>query len=147
MAPSTPNKSPVPEESPLHPFRFLETGWDGYWAAPLPEWLLVEAHQFWEILKSQNQENDLPVANASANGAVAFTWRRHYPVRELEVWLYGKKDCYAEWMISGIVDEEGVSASMDDLLTLFNRYQEPVGDRSLAPAPILPLAGARLPEK
>lgn len=114
----------IPENSPIYSFQFLKTGWDGYWAKPLSQEVLIKANRLWTQIE-QLQTDVLPVVRPAANGSVAFTWTHNHPTKELEIWLYDQPDYYAEWMISSNdVDEENTSQSQADLLKLIRRYQE-----------------------
>jgi hypothetical protein len=112
--------------SPIHPLQFLETGWDGYWAAPLSQDVLVRASQLWsQIERIAVGQSDLPTIRPAANGLVAFTWSHEYPEKELEIWLYDQPDYYAEWMLSvEDEDEENTAQSQAELLKVIKRYQE-----------------------
>jgi hypothetical protein len=114
----------IPENSPIHSFQSLKTGWDGYWAKPLSQEVLIKANRLWTKIE-QLKPAVLPVVRPAANGSVAFTWTDNYPEKELEIWLFDQPDYYAEWMISSNDgDEENTSQSQTDLLELIRRYQE-----------------------
>jgi hypothetical protein len=114
----------IPENSPIHSLQSLKTGWDGYWAKPLSQEVLIKANRLWTQIV-QLKTVTLPVVRPAANGSVAFTWTHNYPAKELEIWLFDQPDYYAEWMISSNDgDEENTSQSQADLLRLIRRYQE-----------------------
>ena len=114
----------IHENSPIHSLQSLKTGWDGYWAKPLSQEVLIKADRLWTKIE-QLQSVSLPVVRPAANGSVAFTWTHNYPTKELEIWLFDQPDYYAEWMISSDDrDEENTSQSQVDLLKLIRRYQE-----------------------
>jgi len=112
-------------ESPIYPLQFLKEGWNGYHASIFSEKVLDRSNQLWLKLKEMAQkcEKNLPVVNASENGSIAFTWSKHYPNKELEIWLYDEEGYYAEWMIvNNNVDSWGVSMLQNDLLVIFEKY-------------------------
>lgn len=114
------------ESSPLYPFQSLKTGWDGYWAEPLSQEVLLRANQLWRRIEQITvNQTDLPVVRPAANGSVALTWNNEYPKKELEIWLYDQPDYYAEWMLSiDDQDEEDTAQSQAELLKVIRQYQE-----------------------
>jgi hypothetical protein len=114
----------IPGNSPIYSLQSLKIGWDGYWAKPLSQEVLIKANRLWTQIE-QLQTDALPVVRPAANGSVAFTWTHNHPTKELEIWLYDQPDYYAEWMLSfNDGDEENISKSQADLLKLIRRYQE-----------------------
>lgn len=116
----------LPQNSPIAPLQSLQKGWDGYWAEPLSQEVLLRAHQLWrQIERIAKTEAEYPTIRPSANGSVAFTWSAEYPEKELEIWLFDQIDYYAEWMLNvGDVDEEGTTQSQAELLRIIKRFQE-----------------------
>ena len=117
----------IPETSPLYPWQRLKAGWDGYWAEPLSQEVLLRGHQLWVLIQQVGLDGqDLPVVSPSANGSVAFTWSHHYPRKELEIWLYDQPDYYLEWLLSveGKQDVESEARSQVELLRAIRKYWE-----------------------
>ena len=116
----------IPSASPVYPLQSLQTGWDGYWAEPLSQKVLLRAHDLWMQIKQITcDKGDLPGISPAANGSVAFTWSSQYPRKELEIWLYDQPDYYAEWLLSVEGnDVEGDTQSQAELLKVIRQYQE-----------------------
>ncbi len=113
--------------SPVSTLQNLQVGWDGYWAEPLSQQVLLRAHDLWlRIRQTTGDKDELPSVNSAANGSVAFTWSYHYPEKELEIWLYDQPDFYAEWLLSvkNHDDMEGNAKSQTNLLEVVKQYQE-----------------------
>jgi hypothetical protein len=108
----------IPQSSPVYPLQNLQTGWDGYWAAPLSQLVLLRAHDLWLRIKQNTlNETELPKVQPAANGSVAFTWSNQYPAKELEIWLYNQPNYHAEWMLSTDEDIEGTARTQAELLS------------------------------
>jgi hypothetical protein len=116
----------IPDISPLSPLQNLELGWDGYWAEPLSQSVLVKAHQLWnEIRKITIDRRNLPSISPTANGSIAFSWTRHYPRKELEISLIDQPNFLSEWLLSDSnIDTEKVSTSQSDLVKVIRKYLE-----------------------
>ena len=115
----------IAENSPVYHLQFLKTGWDGYWADPLSQAVILKADWLWQKIELVTNNNRLPVIRAAANGSVVFTWTQDYPKKELEIWLYDRPDYYAEWMISlQDVNSENISSSQPCLLDIIEEYQK-----------------------
>ena len=116
----------IPPTSPVYSLQSLQTGWDGYWAEPLSQGILLRAHELWMQIKQITcDDGDLPSISPAANGSVAFTWSSQYPRKELEAWLYDQLVYYAEWLLSVEgKDVEGDTQSQAELLKVISQYQE-----------------------
>lgn len=116
----------IPPTSPIYALQSLRTGWDGYWAEPLSQGVLLRAHELWMRIKQITRvQGDLPGITPAANGSVAFTWSSQYPRKELEIWLYDRSCYYAEWLLSAEGnDVEGDTQSQAELLEVISQYQE-----------------------
>jgi hypothetical protein len=114
----------IPRDSPVYPLLSLQKGWDGHWASPPSEVVLLRAQQLLTQIDSiTGDKTQLPSVRPSGNDSVAFTWSGAYPSKELEVWLYDQSDYYAEWMLSvNDSDHEGTVAKEEDLLSIVRAY-------------------------
>lgn len=116
----------IPNSSPLYPLQNLELGWDGYWADPLSQEVVLKAHQLWnDIERITKDKKDLPTISPTANGSIAFSWTRHYPRKELEVSLIDQTSFLCEWLLSHKdKDIESTSTSKSNLLKVIKEYME-----------------------
>ena len=116
----------IPTDSPVYKFQFFKRGWDGYWAYPFSQQVLIRAHKFWnDLTKIIKNKPNFPVVTAGGNGSIAFAWTNCIPHKELEIWIFDQPDYYSEWLlVADDCEKEGKSFSNVDLLNLFEKYQE-----------------------
>lgn len=113
-------------DSPIYQLQFLYKGWDGYWANPLSESTLIAANKLWREIE-QLGDYPLPQVIAGANGTVIFNWYYKNPgilLKELDIWVYGMDEGYAEWLliIGDRTEEEGISQSESEAIGVIKRY-------------------------
>lgn len=116
----------IPNSSPLYPLQNLELGWDGYWAEPLSQEVIMKAYQLWtDIRRITKDKKDLPKISPTANGSIAFSWTTYYPRKELEVSLIDQTHFMSEWLLSyKNKDIESTSTSKSNLLKVIRKYLE-----------------------
>src|SRR5262245_28391042 len=90
-------KGTVAASSPLDEIRVLKAGWAGPRSEPPSEALIERADMLWSLLDGVFPESvERPRVSAGFENFIAFKWRRHYPKKELHVWLHDDVNFNAE---------------------------------------------------
>ena len=113
----------LPPESPLYKLASLKKGWDGHDAEPLSGNIIERGQQLWEEISKLCDIADLPQVSPGRDDVIAFSWTKHRPAKQLDIFLYGGGTFRGEYVVEiAGTERDSHCISLIGLLRVIRNY-------------------------